>query len=81
MCPTRFHLAPGSDAVTCSPSCATRLGNLNRSPRNCRHCRGVDDYRWTRDADRRAMEVACGDEEAPVMTFRTYLTDRRMLTA
>jgi hypothetical protein len=34
----------------------------------------VEAYRLQRDTDIRAREVACGDEDHPVITFREWIT-------
>jgi hypothetical protein len=65
-----------TDRRTCSPSCASALGNRGRNSSNCLHCCMVADYYWARDADIRSIEVAGADERHPI-NFFDYLTEHR----
>ncbi len=73
MCPATFTLVPHSRAVTCSPSCAARLGNLDRGPTNCWHCAWVESWRLTRDAEIRWIQVVGADQDRRPVTLKEFM--------
>lgn len=55
-------------------SCGATIRRRPRGPsRYGAHRAMVEMYRLQRDTDIRTREVACGDEDQPVMTFKVWI--------